>query len=79
MSKKTKYYCQCRFECKTSDDSCLIDVAWIPEKFAKVNKLIRRKGHSGIWKVTNVFKRMKSEDIEANEMDYKKQRKVSDV
>jgi hypothetical protein len=39
MSKKKEYYKQCRME-REYITGKKIDVAWIPEKFAKVGKLI---------------------------------------
>lgn len=39
MTKKVEYYKQCRMERETAR-GVSVDVAWIPEKFAKVGKLV---------------------------------------
>ncbi len=78
-SKKVEHYRQCRLRKKIAEETYSTDTAWIPERFAKVNKYIKIKKDPGVWQVVKVFGRKKAEDIEAQEMDYKKQRKVSDV
>jgi hypothetical protein len=83
MAKK-KWYCQCRMEKPTGKDSRKWDIAWIPEKFAKVGKYIKIKQEDGTWDngwlVTGVgdIKREESYLID-HERDYKNQRKASDV
>lgn len=80
MSKE--FYCQCELR-KRCDTGELIDIAWIPEKFAKVNKLVNIKLDDGKldgpWKIIKVYSKVESEKIEGSERDYLKQREVSDI
>ncbi len=84
MSKKHQdpWYRQCRFETPTEGGK-KIDTAWIPEKFAKVGKKIyigeKRPDPDEIWTVTHVFSRKPESYVVARQMDYKHQRKVSDI
>ncbi len=83
MSKKDTWYKQCRFETRTDSGGLKIDTAWIPEKFAKVGKKIylgdKRADPQPIWTVTHVFARKPDSYVVSRQMDYKHQRKVSDI
>jgi hypothetical protein len=48
-----KYY-QCRFAQDQDSGVTLVDVAWIPERGAKVGNRIELKGKEGLWTVTAV-------------------------
>ena len=82
MSKKEEWYRQCKFEVPTETGKKL-DVAWIPEKFAKVGKKIyigeKRPNPEEIWVVTHVFDRKSESWLVERQMDYKHQRKMSDI
>ena len=83
MRNKDPWYRQCRFETRTDSGGLKIDTAWIPEKFAKVGKKIylgeKRPDPTPIWTVTHVFSRRRESYVVARRMDYKHQRKVSDI
>jgi hypothetical protein len=80
-SKKDPWYRQCKF--KTVEPPIKIDTAWIPEKFAKVGKKVyfgdKRPDPEPIWVVIEVYARKPESYVVARQMDYKHQRKVSDV
>ena len=83
MTKKV-YYHQCKMRKSTGTNSSIWDVAWIPEKFAKIGKHIRIKQENGTWdydwEVMKVGDTKKEESrLIAGERDYKNQRKMSDV
>lgn len=82
MSKKEVWYVQCRFETKTSEGT-KVDTAWIPEKFAKVGKKIylgkKRPNPEELWRVTHTFDRKPASWLFKHEMDFKHQRKASDI
>jgi len=52
--------------------------SWIPEKFAKVGNYVRLKDDDG-WKVVEVFSTMDSKKVQERSIDYRNQRKVSDI
>ena len=82
MSKKDPWYRQCRFE-TIGDGPKKFDVAWIPEKFAKVGKKIylgeKRENPEPIWEVKEVYARRPESWVVEHQMDHKHQRKMSDV
>lgn len=57
-------------------------VAWIPSKFAIIDKIIKIK-QNGVWddgwKVITTFGVLPSKHIEKHERDYVKQRLASDI
>jgi len=52
--------------------------SWIPEKFAKVGNCVKLKDDNG-WQVVNVFGIMDSKKVQERSIDYRNQRKVSDI
>ena len=52
--------------------------SWIPEKFANKGKFVKLKDDDG-WKVIEVYSRENSKFVNERQMDYKHQRKVSDI
>lgn len=80
MSNK-KFYCWCELQKKVNDGT-KIDMAWIPERFAQINKIVKIKKDGGWdegWEVTYVGPRQLASIVENQERDYLKQRKVSDI
>ena len=81
MSKKHEYYCWCEMK-KNVPGGVKVDMAWIPEKFAQIDKYIKIKQNDGTWedgwKVTYVGGRREVLEVLAGERDYLNQRKVSD-
>jgi hypothetical protein len=78
---RDKYYCQCRLHKKTKT-GVIIDTAWIPEKYARVEKHIRVKiddEWDPDWYVVCVWGKKEEKELAASERDYLKQREVSDV
>lgn len=79
---RPSFYVQCELKKQISEDVYKLDMAWIPEKFAILNNIIKikkdGKWDSG-WKVIYIGAKMKAEIVEANERDYLKQRKASDI
>lgn len=77
----SKYYVQCYMRCAINYGH-KIDVAWIPEKFAKKGKWLKIK-QDGVWEdgwqVMAVFSKKRASDVERSERDYLKQRSTSDV
>lgn len=53
-------------------------VVWIPEKYSKVGKILRLENDNG-WEVIKVFSKDNSKRVNERSMDYKNQRKVSDI
>jgi hypothetical protein len=78
---KIKYYVQCRMEKKT-DTGTKIHVAWIPEKFAQVDRWIKLK-LDGVWenhwRVAETWEKKDEAYVLGQERDYLHQRDVSDV
>ena len=70
---KEQRYTQCRMKKGYS-----IQTAWIPEKFAVMGKILRKKDDIG-WMVTNVFSTMDEKDVKMQERVYKTHGKVSDI
>ena len=56
----------------------IIDIAWIPNKFAKVGKYLRIKEVNG-WKVLEVWNSRSANEVRDRERDYLKTRKASDI
>jgi len=81
MSKKNIWYRQCKF--KTVKPPFKLDVAWIPEKFAKVGKKVyfgdKRENPEPIWEVQEVWARKPESWVVGHQMDHKHQRKMSDI
>jgi len=77
MAKNT-YHVQC--EMRKPDGSIM--VSWIPETYAKKGSPVSLK-EDGVWDkgwiVTQTFGRRRSEDCEAHERDYMRQREASDI
>jgi hypothetical protein len=82
MSKKDPWYRQCTYEMPTEEGK-KVDVSWIPEKFAKVGKKIyfgkRIDSPEELWTVVSVGGRQKESYLVERMMDYKHQRKMSDI
>jgi len=73
---KEEWYRQCRF---TSNKGKL-ETAWIPEHGAKVGKrLYFDDDETEIWTVQEVYDRQPESYLRERQMDYKHQRKMSDV
>ena len=81
--KKDPWYKQCRYETSTENGGKIVGVSWIPEKLAKVGKKIyfgkRTNTPNELWTVTSVGGRQRESFLVEHMMDYKNQRKVSDV
>ena len=83
VSKKDPWYRQCKY--RKIDPPHRIGVSWIPEKLAKVGKRIYfgRKAVPGekreLWEVMEVWARKRESEVVERQMDYKHQRKQSDV
>lgn len=67
------YHCQCELKKR---NKCR--VLWIPEKYAKVGKVLRLINDNG-WEVTSVNLKMESRIVRERSVDYRNQRKMSDV
>jgi hypothetical protein len=71
------------FEKKIDDGRYKTDVAWIPEKYAKTNNIVKVKQNDGSWEggwiVEFVSFKVEASRVEIAERDYRKQRKVSDI
>ena len=70
-------YTQCKINKKYK-----FDIAWIPSKFATIGKIIKIK-IDGIWNngwsVIDVYSSNSEDHILEHEMDYRKQRRASDI
>lgn len=82
MSKQ-EWYRQCCFKKETKPHHYKTYVAWIPEKFAKMGKMLQLKFQDGSiedgWKVTFVGGRELLDNLEKKSRDYLKQRDSSDM
>ena len=78
-----EFYYQCEMKKKINDTSYIVDVAWIPAKFAKIGKWVKIKQENGTWddgwQITYVGAKQKEEIVKDRERDYLNQRGVSDV
>lgn len=52
-------------------------MVWIPDKFAKIGKII--KINNNVWEVIKTYSRERIDNLEKVERDYLKQRKASDI
>lgn len=70
-------YTQCKINKKDK-----FDIAWIPSKFANIGRIIKIK-IDGIWNngwsVIDVYSSNSEDHILEHEMDYRKQRRASDI
>ena len=70
-------YTQCHIQKNNKND-----VAWIPSKFAVIGKIIKIK-FDGLWnngwKVINTYSSNSEDHVLEHEMDYRKQRRASDI
>ena len=64
---------QCRLERKG-----IVNMAWIPTKFASKGNYLEIKGING-WKVIEVWTTMETEEVRDQERDHKKTRIASDI
>jgi len=75
-------YTQCLLS-KYIDEGCIKHVAWIPEKFAKYNKVLKLKCDDNSWNdgwiVQEVYNSKDEKYIFEHERDWAKQRKASDI
>ena len=77
MSNKQTFHWQCIL--RKGD---LIQTAWLPEKFANVNRYVELKTDDGFdngWKVVAVGKRLETTYLLERARDYKRTRSASDV
>lgn len=73
---KEEWYHQCRFISNRGK----LETAWIPEHGAKVGKRLYFDGdETEIWTVQKVYERQPGSYLQKHQMDYKHQRKMSDV
>lgn len=83
MSTKAQTYTQCRLEKPWQDIGSLVDIVWIPTKYAKLNKILKIKQEDASWDdgwtVTAVYSTKKASEVESNERDYLRQRQASDI
>lgn len=66
-------HCQCKL--KRGDT---YQVSWIPEKYAKVGKYLKLKDDDG-WEVIIVGSKKDSKEVQRRSVDYRHQRKASDI
>lgn len=66
-------HCQCKL--KKGDTYQTI---WIPEKYAKVGKYLKLKDDDG-WEVIIVGSKKDSKEVQRRSVDYRHQRKASDI
>lgn len=84
IMSKIKYYQQCELERKEKE-STIHTVAYIPEEFAAVGKVVKIKDKENDtwqdgWKVTfSSSEKVEASIVETRERDYTKQRKASDI
>ena len=73
------WYRQCQFQ----SDRNRVEVAWIPEKSAKVGRRVTFKDDGAdpteIWTITQVYDRRPKSWLIEHQQDHLHQRKVSDV
>ncbi len=66
-------HCQCKLRKRNE-----YQTTWIPEKYAKIGNFIRLKEDNG-WEVIEIGNKKDSREVQERSMDYKNQRKVSDI
>jgi hypothetical protein len=54
-------------------------VTYLPEKFAKKDKIVKLTAFNGTWKVKEIYLDLNEKYCIERSQDYKKQRKASDV
>jgi hypothetical protein len=57
----------------------ITDIVYLPEKFAKKNKVVDIEGLKGTWKVNKVFNSLEEKYCFDRSQDFKHQREASDV
>ena len=76
MSGHAQYYVQCRLARGSARQT-----AWIPEKFARVGRLVRLT-EAGVsengWQVAGIGTRLAEDDVRERSRDYLQTRKASD-
>jgi hypothetical protein len=79
MSKKpNEFYVQCELRRVNGQ----IDMAWIPEQYARKGKFLRIRNHGkweNGWEVTAVYSRKHADEVLENERLYLVQREASDI
>lgn len=82
MSKKDPWYCQCKYE-TVAGERKRVGVSWIPEKLAIVGKKIyfgeKHEANREMWVVLEVWGRKPESWLMERRMDFKNQRRMSDV
>ena len=73
MNQKIMNHKQCRIQKGIS-----FQMSWIPEKHAIVGHFVKLKGDDG-WQIVKVFGVMDSKKVQERSIDYRNQRKASDV
>ena len=68
-----KNHCQCRLRKAFS-----YQTVWIPDKYAKIGNFVKLKEDDG-WEVVGVYTKKDSKEVQKRSMDYKHQRKASDI
>ena len=80
--KKNTRFCQCKLAKPITERATEIQVSWIPERYAVVNKVLSLKMDgkwADDWTVLEAYPEKHTvEIVEARERDYLLQRKVSD-
>lgn len=64
-------------QCKLQKGN-IFQTAWIPEQYAKKNKYLTIKRDQG-WIVIETYSKMLSKEVQKRSIDYRNQRKVSDI
>ena len=79
VKKKKEYYKQCTFQ-QTSETGTAITIGWANEVRGKLGNVVSIEGLDGKWKVICVGPHRRSaEERKNHELDWKKQRRVSDI
>ncbi len=73
MTKNKKYH----YQCKLCREGGWYTVTWIPDKYAKVGKIVKLGNHD--WEVIRVYAKMDSRKVQQRSVDYKNQREASDI
>ena len=76
-----EYSRQCYLE-KKEQDELRCQVSWIPEKFAKMGKVLKLLDNDNWvdgWRIVGVGARKLSKEVSERSQDYKKQRPASDI
>lgn len=81
---RNDFYTQCLLE-RNKKGATESMMSWIPSDIAKKGNLVNLKewpsdgDWTGPWEVVETFTKMSGDKVEQGELDYKHQRKVSDV